>query len=408
MAQKRPMLIFASDIHLTDELKGPAVPWVEMFSRFWTRIESSRGEAPAHLVFVGDLFDLVRSPKWLETDLRPYQDPGVKLAKLVEEIVDTILEREAPFFDAVRSHVQSGKLNIHYALGNHDRLLNHCPAARRKIWKAFTGEEKRKAFPDHLVFPDHNVLAYHGHVADFICSRGEGQAPIGDAIGCDLILRFPERVRHEVGFDVEELDDIDDVRPIYAVPAWVRQIGSQHKKLLRPIQKTWASLVEEFLDNPFVQGWMHDHRKAFGFDPGKKLKLLLELSTGKIMAKTHDHRLTQLYKVFQHSFDGRLVKSGAERLKATEHKGLRYVVNGHSHFPSMVPLGHIDKKPAAYFNTGTWRTVHQIAHHLGGRPTFLPYHAMSYLVFFPDGDRLGRDYEWWTGGMVSRAEAHPS
>jgi len=27
---------------------------------------------------------------------------------------------------------------------------------------------------------------------------------------------------------------------------------------------------------------------------------------------------------------------------------------------------------------------------------------MSHLVFFPDGDELGRDDEWWTGAMVPR------
>jgi hypothetical protein len=92
-------------------------------------------------------------------------------------------------------------------------------------------------------------------------------------------------------------------------------------------------------------------------------------------------------------------------LAATElqkRRGLRFVVNGHSHFPSMQPLGTIDGKPAVYFNTGTWRAVHQIGHDIGGRPSFLAYDAMSYLVFFPSDDPLGRDYEWWTGALVPR------
>jgi hypothetical protein len=95
------------------------------------------------------------------------------------------------------------------------------------------------------------------------------------------------------------------------------------------------------------------------------------------------------------------------QLAATElgrRKGLRYVVNGHSHFPSMQPLGRIGGAPAVYFNTGTWRPVHQIGHDIGGRPSFLPYDAMSYLVFFPDDDKLAREYEWWTGAMVARSD----
>ena len=140
--------------------------------------------------------------------------------------------------------------------------------------------------------------------------------------------------------------------------------------------------------------------KLLSFDPGKQLKLLLELSTGRIMGKTQDKRLTQAYKMFQHTFDGRFAQRAAARLTEVEYRGLQYVVNGHSHFPSMTPLGHVDGKPSAYFNTGTWRTVHQIGTHMDGRPTFLPYDAMTYLVFFPTGDPLGRDYEWWTGAMV--------
>jgi hypothetical protein len=121
------------------------------------------------------------------------------------------------------------------------------------------------------------------------------------------------------------------------------------------------------------------------------------------MGKTQDKRMTHLYKLFQHSFDGRFAARAAERLGDRRSRGLRYVVNGHSHFPSMTPLGNVDGQAACYFNTGTWRTVHQIGTHASGRPTFLAYDAMTYLVFYPDGDSLGRDYEWWTGAMVGRS-----
>jgi hypothetical protein len=47
--------------------------------------------------------------------------------------------------------------------------------------------------------------------------------------------------------------------------------------------------------------------------------------------------------------------------------------------------------------------VHQIGYDVGGRPSFLAFDAMCYLVFFPGDDPLRRDYEWWTGAMVSRS-----
>jgi UDP-2,3-diacylglucosamine pyrophosphatase LpxH len=404
---KRGMLVFVSDIHLTDSLKGPAVTRAEQFRRFWTRIAGAQGDTPATMVFVGDLFDLVRSPRWLQGDTRPYHEPSRAQAKVVGRIVDAILAREKDFFDGIKKQVEAGRLQVKYLLGNHDRLLAHAPAARRRIWEALTGEDKGVTFPDELVFPAHGVLAYHGNRTDFINHSADGGPTIGDAIGSELITRFPTEVKANLEGAhrdlLNELDDIDDVRPIYAVPAWVRQL-TRDKDQLRVITKAWRGVVEDFLSNRYVRGWMKDNHRAYRIDAGKKLQLLLELSCGRVMAKTHDQRLTKLYRVFQHAFDGKMVEGAVKSLE-DDHRGLRYVVNGHSHFPSMVPLGQIHKERAAYFNTGTWRTVHQIAHHLGGRPTFLAYDAMTYLVFFPDGDKIGRDFEWWTGAMVGRAHA---
>lgn len=400
------MVIFVSDLHLTDSLVGTAVPKVATFERFWTRIQVARGARPAHLVFVGDLFDIVRSPAWLESAFRPYHEASPHVAAMVERVVEAILARESAFFHAIRSRVATGELEVHYCLGNHDRLLREAPGARRAIWRALTGEDRDVDFPDELEFPDHGVLAYHGHRGDPINDNPDGGPTVGDAIGCELIVRFPRSVRLMVGEEHPELDDIDDVRPIYAVPAWVRSLGTLNRELMRPVARTWSDLVEDFFAKPFVKDWMRQKRRRFGLDTGKKLRMMLEASTGRLMAHAHDERLTKLYKVVQHSFDGRMARQAAEELESR--RGLRYAVNGHSHFSSLVPLGNVGGAPGVYFNTGTWRTVHQIGVEARGRPSFLPYDAMSYLVFFPSDDPLGRDYEWWTGAMVSATSPHPS
>ncbi|MBW2526469.1 MAG: metallophosphoesterase [Deltaproteobacteria bacterium] len=401
----RSLLVFISDLHLTDALKGPRVARADTLKRFWTRIDGARGDRPAELVFVGDLFDIVRSPRWLATEHRPYHEPSPASIPVVDEIVAATLEREEPFFGMLRDLVQRDALRLTYILGNHDRLLRFAPKARRAIWKAMTGEDRKSVdFPRERTFPDHGVLAHHGHSGDFICYGRDGAAPIGDAIGVELIVRFPPLLRGRLDVDDPvELDDIDDVRPVYAVPAWVRQLGQQSKGLIRPLHRTWSELVDEFLANRFVRDWMKAQRKGklLSFDAGRQLKLLLELSTGRIMGRAQDKRLTHAYRLFQHTFDGRFARRAAERLAQPGYERLQYVVNGHSHFPSMTPLGQINGKPAVYFNTGTWRTVHQIGTHMRGRPTFLAYDAMTYLVFFASDDPLQRDYEWWTGAMVA-------
>src|SRR5262249_14199717 len=152
----------------TDSLKHPSVPLDETLRRFAARIESVRGDAPAELVFVGDLFDLVRSPRWLEGTERPYRDPSAAQPAIVETIVSATLDREQAFFDVLRSFVEAGRLNVSYLLGNHDRLLMHAPRARRAIWKAMTGQDRDVTFPAELAFPDHGALAYHGHTVDMI------------------------------------------------------------------------------------------------------------------------------------------------------------------------------------------------------------------------------------------------
>ncbi len=399
----RSMLIFVSDLHLTDSLHGNAVSKEQQFERFWTRIRAARGARPAELCFVGDVFDLVRSPSWFASRHRPYHGASNNgVIATVERIVAETITREAGFFKAVRDRVQAGELKIHYVIGNHDRLLLAAPAARKAVARALTGADDIELHRE-LEFHDHGVLAYHGNSGDPLNASPDGDATIGDAIGSELILRFPQRVRALVGADhpgIEHIDDIDDVRPVYAVPAWVRQQSVGQRDLLRPMGQVWTDVVDEFLSNDFVGHWLKAQHKTFSLDMGKKLRLLLELSRNKIMAHGHDERLTGLYRFFQQSFDGKMsAAAGAELLRRG--RGLRFVVNGHSHFASMQPLGHVDGKPAVYFNTGTWRTVHQIGHDLGGRPSFLPYDAMSYLVFFPTGDSLGRDYEWWTGALVA-------
>lgn len=403
----RPLLIFVSDIHLTDALHGNAVSKADQFQRFWQRIQVARGHRPAELCIVGDLFDLVRSPSWFDGRHRPYHGSSTNgVVKNVEKIVEDTIKREAGFFTAIRDRVTAGELNVHYVVGNHDRLLFTAPNAQKAIARALTGKESITLHQE-IEFRDHGVLAYHGNVGDPINASPDGDATIGDAIGSELILKFPRKLRALVGEDhpgLDEVDDIDDVRPVYAVPAWVRQQSVIRKELLRPMSQVWSEVVDEFLANEFVRDWLGRQRKTFSLDLGKKLRLLLELSRNKVMAHGSDERLTQLYRFFQHSFDGKMSAVAATQLQ--KRRGLRYVINGHSHFPSMQPLGTIDGKPAVYFNTGTWRAVHQIGHDLGGRPSFLAYDAMTYVVFFPTGDPMGRDYEWWTGAMVANPPAH--
>ncbi len=400
------MLILVSDLHLRP---GAAthLSRLAQFERFWGRIDQARRGEPATLCFVGDLVDLVRAPDWLEGKHRPYHEPGAALAAEVDALVGRTLEAEKPFLDAIRTQVDAGALRVALVVGNHDRLLHHAPAARARLRQALGMPGGDAPFPSELRFPREGVLALHGHTVDQLCHDPGGGPPLSDMIAAELIVRFPREIRRRAGLDHPRLDDIDDVRPVLAVPAWVRQLSEsadgggrgKPRGLGRDIARTWQGLVEEFLDNGHVRGWFKDHHRRFKLDFAGKMKLLLNLSTRHALAT--DSSLHLLNDAFFKFFDVRFAKAALAALERPENRGLRYVVNGHTHFAAMTPLGLVDGRPACYFNLGTWRPVHQLGNLARGRAGFLAYDAMAYLAFFGQGDALGREFEWWQGAAAS-------
>src|SRR6266496_211668 len=389
------MLVFISDLHLRPGTPSP-VSRAAQFRRLWQRVEEGRPGSPVRLVLVGDIFDLVRAPQWLGTKVRPYAEPSPELAAVVKEIVDATLEADRAFFDAARAKVDEGALEIEYLLGNHDRLLQHAPAARAAIRAALRMKGGDAPFPTSLVFPEQGVLAYHGHTVDLLCHEADGSAPLGDVIASELIIRFPVEIRRKVELPDPWLDDIDDVRPILAVPGWVRSVAREEPQLVSDaVGRVWRDLVDEFLANAWVRTWMRDHHRALKLDFAQRVKLLLALSA---RAKPRDEpRLTQLYYFLMKLLDARFARMALRMLERKEHRGLRFVVNGHTHFAGMTPLGLVNGKPGCYFNTGTWRQLRQLGTIARGRPAFLAYDAAAYLVFYDDDDPLGRTFEWWQG-----------
>lgn len=348
------------------------------------------------LCLVGDIFDLVRAPDWLGRRAKPYHPPSEEQAEVVLQAVESTIAAERRFFDAVRGKVAEGALEVDYLLGNHDRLLAHAPAARAAVRRALGLAGGDDPFPSRLVFPEERVLAYHGHGVDAVCHEPDGAAPLGDLLASELIVRFPVEIRRVLEVSHPSLDDIDDVRPVLAVPAWVRSLAEgEPRHVARVVARVWRDLIEEFLENPYAKDWMRSHHRPLKLDLAQRVKLLLALSA---RAKQRDEpRLTQLYYLLFRLIDVRLARAAVKELEKREHRGLSYVVNGHTHFAGMKPLGVIQGQSACYFNTGTWRTLHQLGNVARGRPAFMAYDAAAYLVFFGKGDPLERKFEWWQG-----------
>ncbi len=391
------MLIFISDLHLRPGFQAH-LPRVQQFERFWKRLEAQPHERAPRLVIVGDFIDLVRTEFWFEGSTRPYDEPSPELALAVDELVRrTILEEQA-FFAALREKTEAGLLEIELLLGNHDRLLADSAPARRRLRAALGMPGGDAPFPTELSFPEQGVLAYHGHTNDRFCHEAEG-ASISDFLCPELIVPFPALVRETLGVENERLDDIDDVRPIFAVPSWVRSLASKEQRGVgSEVVKIWGGLVEGFLGLDAVNDWFKTHHSALRFDMAQKIKLLLQLSTKNF--RLRDKRFQEVYRFLFNAVDNRFAEQAWAKLNDPEHKHARYVVNGHTHFATMKPLGVVPAGTGVYFNTGTWRTVHQLGSM--GDEGFLAYDAMAYLVFFDRADPMGRHFEWWHG-VATRA-----
>jgi UDP-2,3-diacylglucosamine pyrophosphatase LpxH len=82
----------------------------------------------------------------------------------------------------------------------------------------------------------------------------------------------------------------------------------------------------------------------------------------------------------------------------------RYIAYGHTHHHEIVPLD-VDAMPPytgsqIYFNSGTWHSYHALAINNPTEQKFVPYQALTYLIFYKDGEREGRHFEAWSGTYV--------
>ncbi len=394
------VLVFISDLHLRTGGRLN-VSRSAQFERFWQRIDVARRDAPAQLCIVGDFLDLVRTPDWFNGVLRPYDEPSPELAAAIDDITARSLAAEKDFVSAVKRQVDQGVLEVHFILGNHDRLLTWAPEARRRIRQAFGMKGGDAQFPEELRFEEYGVLAYHGHTIDDVSHDPTKGASFADMFCPELITRFPMALRERLDFDHPYLDDIDDVRPILAVPTWVHTLARDQKKgASQHISKVWASLVTEFLDNPSVKQWFKSNHRRFRFDFAAKMKLLLSLSARR--GVEYEPKLMSTHDLLFRVLDVKFARAAYEALGRKENKGLHYVVNGHTHFGAMTPLGIVNGLRGAYFNLGTWRTVHQLGNVDKSATGFLSYDAMGYLAFFPLEDPLRREFEWWQGAVHTR------
>jgi UDP-2,3-diacylglucosamine pyrophosphatase LpxH len=258
------MVVFISDIHLTDGSSGKTIDAVAFrsfrerlrdltYDASWRHRDGKTWYEPVQeldLVLLGDIFDLIRSEQWPANIsdagyVRPWSDPNSQLfIDKIASITDKILQNNDESIAILKS-LQDGKtitlppatqdgkpqkvshepdsadrvpvkVRIHYVVGNHDWFF-HLPGdaynqIRQKVIEALgLCNSKDLPFPYEAnespclekTLRDHNVYACHGDKYDSFNFDGKRDcSSLGDAIVIDLISRFPAVVRADLGSEL--------------------------------------------------------------------------------------------------------------------------------------------------------------------------------------------------------------
>jgi len=397
------MLTIISDIHFTDSSCGRTLE-SGAFKKFTQYLEDMVESAQAkelEIVFLGDIFDIIRSDYWLRSQIRPWSkdeevdSEGNGLQQYCKEIMtricDNPINKESiQYMHNFKDRMSSNGVSVNYTyiIGNHDWLVNNYIDTRTMAAR-FLGINIPSQFldiciPTEAFWANYSVYARHGDRYDSFnyAYKRDRLSSIGDAIVIDLINKFPEKVEDSIGCATDPyliacLKEIDNVRPIADIPKWVQVTckRAKTKEIGKRVKNIWNSMVKDFLKIKFVKS----HNKPWRLDNADILQLGLGLSKYLSLRSISNLPL-------------KLFKSGAnyEKHAFNEKTEANFIVYGHTHNYKVQPLNN----QKIYFNTGTWRKV-QIKNSYGNE--FTSMSVLTFISFYKDGERNGRKFEVWDG-----------
>jgi len=455
------MLLIISDIHLGDGTTAESIP-PSAFQLFADRLKetayfaswradgSYRPIENIDLVLMGDILDPLHSTLWLATSpgeenyVRPWSDPKTSLySGKLRQVTSAILEHNKESMEVLRRcaagevvtvppATASGKpdhgaeehiplkVRSHYMVGNHDWYY-HLPGepfdqVRQGVVDAMGLSNLNTNFPYELeeypllkeILNSYKVFARHGDCFDkfnFDSEKGRNHAALGDVFTMEVLNRFPVEVQRRFGDElpegiVDSLRRLTNIRPVLAAPLWISgQIRNYagSKALEEELKGVWDDICEEFLQTDYVR----EADKLFQFDIVDAMEVIVGISKRASFNTIND--------VVAWAYD----KFGGEKQSFAEHAlqepaflndSVRYIVYGHTHHHEIVPLDEDTKPPHTksqlYFNSGTWHSYYALAIKNPSEQKFVPYQALTYLIFYKDGERDGRHFETWSGAYA--------
>lgn len=410
------MLVFVSDIHLTDGTSGETIKSgaFEKFTKYLKDMAETADAKDIEVVFLGDILDVIRSDYWLNTSIRPWSEQsdidlnnGTSLKMCAEAIVSRICtnsenQKSVQFLSDFKSKSQI-PVKFTYITGNHDWLINRYDSTRKMAadFLMVDGNYQAAKFATEGYWSDYSVFARHGDIFDPFNYDGKRDASsIGDAIVIDLLNKFPKAVeKYFATNDINDtelaalLKEVDNVRPLVDIPLWILGACRRAKtpETSERIKKIWNNLAAEFLSLDFIK----KHNTWNPFEIVDALQLGLNLSKYPSLEALSNLPLRK----FQ--------KAGGDYTKEAYNesciKEAEFVLYGHTHEYTIEPLDIVQStsgvQKKTYINTGTWRKTHTRTAFDQKGFEFIDWYVMTFVAFYLDSERDDKRFETWNGAL---------
>jgi UDP-2,3-diacylglucosamine pyrophosphatase LpxH len=444
------VIIVISDLHLMDGSAGAQYVESGVFRSTFTDLAAHAREANARdikLVFLGDLFDVIRSERWFEfgLDERPWGDKPTEEAAAA--ILDGVIAENAETFELL-----SGSLvdqfdfpvepELVYVPGNHDRLCNLYPALRGRVREALGMPASDEPFEHYFLDPEHGVFARHGQEWDSFNFEGSEalarhtfakvpradymKTPVGDVIAAELASKMPIYVLEYLPDDypyrdriAERMRNLFDVRPLVGMVGWIFYQSNQYDRPVQDaINRAMRQAATEMGDLPFVKRWIEEHDQFGKIDDADRLQVVIQLlesfkmtrlarPLGKLLASQ------MVYDDYAHRAIEDLRRLDSE---ADLRDQILYVLYGHTHNPCQFAIGALGDSPneryRLYVNTGTWRPHHQ---QTVTKQDFASWRNLTYTLLYRPGETVAGGgttpfpaLESWTGTVVAGRARRPT
>ena len=460
------MLVIISDLHFADGTAGehnvPAEAFRSVFFSDITSLAKEKKAKEIKILLLGDVVDLIRSEQWFqeapidrpwgENGLRditePQENSKVKarcfqiLGRLADRSNlnrDTILAKNWEIFEMFRNvekNISAGiPVKVLYIPGNHDRLCNLYPSLRDEI-KSILGLDESFIegdpkgdwwFPYDYEDEEHGVYARHGHQFDVwnyggghdLTRQGHLKCPIGDVITTEFAVKIPWKVKDLLKQDpkkysdippdlVENLNNIDNVRPLGQILDWIYyRIKDVDKDDVRKlVSDALRKTITEMLKIGVVQQWRSPDTKWDDVLRAVSNKWLNWIP-GELMKHMDAEELLPLFmKASEGSSDPAkdpLVQAACREEVWKRDANISFILYGHTHLPLQEAVAEQGERDIIYLNTGTWRNRFYRTICDGQLPGFVEWKQMTYCIFYSkdedtDNKRAGTpSFDVWTG-----------